>query len=78
MNTKLAYWFVLLLLQRLELLQCLLGRILMGEVLHVEIPEDNPVLHYFAGLLYVPSGGDIFEQGVNFQSLAPVRPFVVT
>ena len=31
-----------------------------------------------ACLLYVPSGDNIFEQGLNFQSVALVRPFVVT
>ena len=60
-NTKLAYLFLRLLLQHLELLQCCLGLILMGEVLHEEIPEDHPVLCHFACLLYVPGGGDIFE-----------------
>ena len=45
----------------------------MREVLHKEIPEDHRVLCH----LYVPSGGDIFEQGVNFQTFAPVKPFVI-
>ena len=49
----------------------------MGKVLYEEIPEDPPVLDHRTCLLYVLGGGDIFEQGANFQSFLYVGPLVV-
>ena len=50
----------------------------MGGVSHEEIPEDHLVLFHFTWLLHELDGGDVLQEGGNFQGFPYVGPLVVT